>query len=121
MKLLKVGADVGTLTSLEQPWASMMWRVPNFDDIGNNCHMNRIDYCCWGMPYRKRTGVACWGPSNFLASLAMTCPGNHQHIRLSNWGADKANAEDTKLRSAAYPAALCSAWADCILLATAGM
>lgn len=66
--------------ALEQPRASLMWRIPEF--IGSlasqTCYQVTFDWCHFGRPWPKRSTVK--GRFAFLPSLERRCPGGHQHF-----------------------------------------
>ena len=74
-----------------------------------------VDYCMFGMPYRKRTTL--WAsPAGFLDELSRTCLGNHQHaVTLSGWSFNKESRLATSRGCSAYPSELCSEWAHVCL------
>ena len=83
------------------------------------CNPQKVvfDMCQHGANYRKRTTVYYAGPEMMLDPLNKQCTGtsnSHQHVTLSGWyGQNSSQMQPTK-GSAAYPAELCSAWAECM-------
>ena len=103
----------GYMVSLEQPSTSLMFRTKEFKSWASKSGAApiNVDYCMFGMPYRKRTTL--WAsPAGFLDELSRTCPGNHQHaVTLSGWSFNKESRLATSRGCSAYPSELCSEWA----------
>lgn len=102
----------GYMVSLEQPSTSLMLKVRDFKTWAHRSGAAPIivDYCQFGMQYRKRT--ALWvSPAGFLDALSRKCPGNHVHASsLSGWSFNKASRVATSKGCSAYPPELCSEW-----------
>ena len=104
----------GHMVSLEQPSTSLMFRTKEFRSWAckSGAAPTTVDYCMFGMPYRKRTTL--WAsPPGFLDLLGRTCPGprNHKHeVTLSGWSFNKASRLPTSRGCSAYPPQLCSEW-----------
>lgn len=100
------------LVSLEQPSTSLMLKTKEFKSWASQSGAASItvDYCMFGMPYRKRTSV--WtSPPGFLDKLERKCPGDHIHERtLSGWSYNKGSRLPTSHGCSAYPEQLCAAW-----------
>ena len=103
----------GYPVTLEQPSGSLMLKLKIFKTWA--CESGAVptvlDYCQFGMPYRKRTCL--WSsPGAFLTGLARKCPGNHDHkATLSGWSVHKESRCPTSRGCSAYPPELCDEWA----------
>ncbi len=103
----------GCWVSLEQPHTSLLLKERCFLRWAARTGVapTILDYCQFGMPYRKRTVL--WGPTGVLTDLGRRCPGlsdTHSHPQtLSNWG-EKSKNLDTALGSSEYPQTLCEEW-----------
>ena len=69
-------SDAGYMVSLEQPASRLRLRLNIFKSWAHKSGavLVIIDYCQFGMPYRKRTAVWC-APGPLLAGLDRKCPG----------------------------------------------
>ena len=115
LKLMTEFSLEGHLVSIEQPAGSLLFKDPGFLKWASRSGAvpTVVDYCMYGMPYRKRT--ALWGPPSLgLSQLARRCPGvSSKHKRpktLSGWG-QKKKCLATWKGCAAYPPQLCQALA----------
>ena len=139
MVLAKRFALRGAAVTIENPDSSMLWHTKYYKSLVQslrrddtiNVNEVKVDYCCFGAEYKKRTRIATlhtkcltFPNGHFLPSLDQLCAGGHQHTTLSGWKpkpkataspAAKARAAANRNRSTAgtaeYPAALCAAWA----------
>jgi hypothetical protein len=112
--LLRTCYGHGIPHSLEQPFQSVMlytkaykaWEALGPDSV-------TLDYCMYGMNYRKRTKLMSWQPDgeNLLGTLKRMCNKSHTHVVLSGWKHGDLANQPTKHGSAAYPHKLCLAWA----------
>ena len=116
MRIMTVLAELDFPVHLEQPHGSLMQRERCFRSwvARSGAAKHIVDYCCFGLPFRKRTAIwssPCW----LVDGLARQCPGDHEHtVTLSHWGAPHRNhaAGDG---SSACPAQLCKAWRAAVL------
>ena len=102
----------GFPVSLEQPSTSLMLKLKIFKSWAHKCGASPVvmDYCQYGMPYRKRT-VLWTAPGAFLQGLARKCPGNHEHAAsLSGWSVQRERCVPTSRGCSAYPPMLCAEW-----------
>lgn len=102
---------------LENPFSSRIWLTAQLSKFQQqHAKLFRIDFCAYGMPWRKSTGLLC---SNFdsIASIAKICSSphsrcqysGHRHIALS--GKDSTGTWYTR-RAQPYPLLLCRAVAS---------
>ena len=109
-------SELGIPVHFEQPHGSLMQRERCFRGwvASSGAAKCVVDYCCFGVPYRKRTAIWC-SPPWLLDGLARQCPGDHEHTAtLSNWGQKERNRA-TGAGSSAYPVQLCKAWRAAVL------
>lgn len=104
--------------SLEQPYQSVMLYTEAYLSWECMCAPEcvTLDYCMYGMNYRKRTKLVSWQPNgeNLLESLKRVCNKKHTHVVLSGWKHGTKANQPTKNGSAAYPPKLCVAWAKLV-------
>ena len=118
MRLLLGHCEVGHAWSIENPAGSLLWRTRAWRRVLRKAKPSKatVNYCQFGMPYRKRTTIFTWSPGdkNFLAELAVPCTCKRHAQTLSFWDRDTSRRLATKSGSAAYPPALCKAWAHAV-------
>ena len=119
MRLLLGHCEKGHAWSIENPAGSLLWRTRAWRRVLRRCKPSKVtvNYCQFGMPYRKRTTIFTWSPGgeNFLAELAIPCTCKGHAVSLSGWSHDHSKRFSTKGGSAAYPPALCKAWARAVV------
>jgi len=114
-KLMTEFTQQGFPVSIEQPASSLMLRLKSFKGWAAQSGASPVlvDYCQFGMPYRKRT-VLWTSPAGLLAGLERRCPGlsdEHRHeCSLSGWDRNKNRRLSTSLGCSAYPEQLCQEW-----------
>jgi hypothetical protein len=116
-EILKSCAAVGIPHSLEQPFQSTMFHTQAYLgwEMWGTMSIN-VDYCGYGMEYRKRTKLVSWQEEdcNLLRLLEKKCTKKHTHIVLSGWKHGDMQNQPTNEGSCAYPVALCKKWAEVI-------
>ena len=117
-RLLLGHCEVGHAWSIENPSGSLIWRTRAWRRVLRLAKPSKalVNYCQFGMPYRKRTTVFTWSPGdkNFLAELSVPCTCKRHAQTLSSWDRNTSRRLPTKKGSAAYPPALCKAWARAV-------
>ena len=125
--LVETCCKMGMAVSVENPAASVMWHHPKWLRLARkfDVQFTDLDYCQYGMGYRKRTRLATYMPgqsTSFLGGLARRCPGvssTHQHTWvLSGWYPLRHMDHPmlvTKKGSATYPQELVEAWARLVV------
>lgn len=105
---------------LENPFSSRIWLTEQLAKLQQqHAKLFRVDFCAYGMPWRKSTGLMC---SRFdsIDSIAKVCSSprarcqysGHRHIALS--GKDSTGTWYTR-RAQPYPLLLCRAIATQLL------
>ena len=98
----------------ENPWTSLLWETPQFKHLRRrrNVVMARADFCQWGMPWRKSTGLLC-GFANPFRIDKRCCGGRgicsrttKPHQQLS--GIDPATKQFWTHVAEPYPRGLCT-------------
>jgi len=72
----------GVAFTLENPLSSRLWEFKPIQDIlsHKNVFMVVFDHCCYGMPYKKSTGLMTNTPQ--FKTLGLRCCGGHKHVQL---------------------------------------
>ena len=136
-KLIKACCRSRVHISIENPHNSLLWHTKDYRILTLEFPSVRevvVDYCQFGEPWRKRTRLVTWEAEghadSYLSNLRKKCPGvsaRHRHCNLSGWrprdtGVATPAKRPTKgtpaMRptkgTAAYPRALCAAWAEAV-------
>ena len=101
--------------ALENPWTSWLWHMPGIRRLINmpRVLLDKFDFCEYGMPWRKRTGLMYYGVD--LAPVFVCCEGRHlcsftgrPHVILR--GKD-GEGRDRTLAAEPYPRSFCQACA----------
>ncbi len=106
----------GVAFTLENPLSSRLWEFKPIQDIlsHKNVCMVVFDHCCYGMPYKKSTGLMTNTPQ--FKILGLRCCGGHKHVQLKGTETvTNGNTTTTRNRTAgagAYPTKLCRLWAQ---------
>ena len=98
---------------------SLLWHTARWQKIQDAIGPSRVtvDFCHFGEPYRKRTTIPAWSPTNtgFLDKLSRRFPGtskDHVHADLSGWGwSAGTTGMPTGKGSARHPDRLVRHWA----------
>ena len=77
-KALSIAEELGCPIFVENPWTGQLKNRQLLDHL----HLHKVDYCTYGMPYRKRTAIwtdTCWKPARPLCKhdCASTLDGKH--------------------------------------------
>ena len=120
MRLLLGHCEVGHAWSIENPAGSLLWKTRAWRRVLRVAKPSKatVNYCQFGMPYRKRTTIFTWSPGDktfCLAELAVPCTCKKHAQTLSSWDRNTSRRLPTKGGSAAYPPALCKAWARAVV------
>ena len=119
MRLLLGHCEKGHSWSIENPASSLLWKTRAWRRVLKVAKPSKVtvNYCQYGMPYRKRTTLFTWSPGGeqFLAELGIPCTCKGHAQTLSNWDYRTSKRLPTKGGSAAYPPALCKAWARAVV------
>ena len=104
--------------ALENPDSSMVWKTAAMAPLIAAGHRFSFDFCQFGMPWRKRTGVLTNCKS--LCDLEMLCGSasnnymctrtQKRHVELS--GKDPASGKFRTALACAYPKQFCRKFAD---------
>lgn len=117
-KLIRARCLANKPWSLENPVGSLLWSTRAWKSIAREFKPKKVvvDYCRYGALYRKRTTLMTWDASrpDFLRTLELRCRCVGKHRRLGNWGEQRKLNWPTARGSAAYPDALCTAWAHAV-------
>ena len=114
LDIISLADDLQLRWVLENPFSSRIWLTSRLAELQRkHADLYRIDFCAYGMPWRKSTGLMC---SRFpsIAHIAKICSSphsrcqysGHRHIALS--GKDNAGVWYTR-RAQPYPLLLCRA------------
>ena len=108
----------------ENPWTSLLWEAPQMQHLRRRkfVRMARADFCQWGMPWRKATGLLC-GFAN-VAPIDRRCSGcrgtcsrsGKPHQQLS--GVDPSTKQFWTHVAEPYPRGLCTAMVQVMVDAT---
>ena len=95
-KFLGICLDLGVHFWIENPAGSWMWRQRRWRRLRALAPIGEflMDYCRWGMPWRKRTRFLTSGG---LASNRLMCTRDHAHVSL------RGNLHGKRLTKAAKP------------------
>ena len=66
-KTLRIARELGCPIFIENPWTGKLKSRGLLDHL----HLQKVDYCKYGMPYRKRTAIwtnTGWKPARALCS-----------------------------------------------------
>jgi len=117
VRLLRLHCQRGVSWSCENPASSLLWHTQEFKQLASDYNLDRVslDMCRFGARYRKRTVLLTWDPqgAGFLHTLNRRCACKKPHKILANWG-ERGAGIPTKNGCAAYPPALCRAWARAV-------
>ena len=82
LKLLDLLDEVSCLWIWEQPVASLQWRIPELVAklAERDSYRSCFDWCGWGHPWRKRTGLR--GRSPVIMDMTRHCTRDHEHVIL---------------------------------------
>ena len=82
LELFEAVVQSGGDASLENPLRSLMWQVPQLQQLKVRLHLYNVDLdqCQFGSAFRKPTRILV-SNAQFLA-LALTCRGDHPHTAL---------------------------------------
>ena len=110
-KCLALAIKCGIPCSLEQPRTSLMWIQPRLQKFTGNplCCSVCTDFCGWGTPWKKSTGIAFWHARPL--HLVRKCTRDHEHVVLRGHGP---NGVPWTRVAQPYPAPLCHSWAQYI-------
>lgn len=97
---------------IENPWTSRSWNTPDMQRlIKKGASLHQVDYCQYGVPWRKSTGLMLFGIPQIASILKTGCPNqgrcsrtSKRHIILS--GKDSNDVWWTH-RAQPYPHQLC--------------
>lgn len=97
---------------IENPWTSRSWNTPDMQRlIKKGASLHQVDYCQYGVPWRKSTGLMLFGIPQIASILKTCCPNqgrcsrtSKRHIILS--GKDSNDVWWTH-RAQPYPHQLC--------------
>ena len=114
LKALSIAAALGCPIFVENPWTGKL----KSQGLLGHLRMHRVDYCKYGMPYRKRTGIwtnTAWQPGRPLC--VHDCPASEdgRHTARAQQGGPGQHFSQRQLY--VIPAALCdeiAAWAEAI-------
>jgi hypothetical protein len=98
----------------ENPWTSLLWEAPQMQHLRRRkgVRMARADFCQWGMPWRKATGLLCgvanvWRLDRRCSGCRGLCSRTHKpHQQLS--GTDPASGQFWIHIAEPYPRGLCN-------------
>ena len=102
--------------SLENPQTSRLWDFGPIRDLFLDKRICFFTFhmCAWGAPYKKPTSILA--DLHSLLSLACRCPGDHVHEQLRGTMVTFVNGKRSTCNrtsaAGAYPATLCTAWAQ---------
>lgn len=113
--LIHLCNELHLVWAMENPFSSRLWKAPPVQALLSDVSVEllKVDYCAYGTPWRKSTGILTNAP-NRLAPICRICmPRNgrcqysgHRHFCLT--GKDASGMWLT-LRAQPYPRALCEA------------
>ena len=77
LQVIEVLLIANIMMSVENPASSMLWLLPFFEPACKRGRLQKVDvdYCQFGMPYRKRTTFAVAGVFN-IDSIGLKCSGH---------------------------------------------
>ena len=116
IKVIRTSDHCGIPTVLENPASSMIWQVSALQRLKGSPVL--LDYCQFGMRWRKRTRFQTWNidpPENRLCKghRGICSRTNRPHIILK--GYDKVSKQNWTHIAEPYPKRVCSLFADCIV------
>ena len=100
---------------IEHPWSSDMWKYEPLVKVTKSMFKCRADMCAYGLvdpdgtPILKPTALMVSHAD--MQSLALTCPGHHNHTVVAGKGSD---GENISSRSARYTPQFCRTWLSCV-------
>ena len=74
-KIIRLCIQYNCPVALENPHTSVLWQVPAIKRLLSHscCTEVVLDYCQYGMPWRKRTRIAFWHVGAECAKLGLRC------------------------------------------------
>ena len=115
VKVVKLCVSMGILFWVENPFGSLLWAQPEWDELQPTLHDRcfRVDFCRYGTPWRKRSRFFV-GEMHPLSGLKNFCEGSHQHVLLRG----RAKGEPACMTKLAqpYPRKLCGQLAHSVCL-----
>ena len=105
---------------MENPYTSRIWLTPQVQKLcAYGAILHQVDYCAFGTPWRKSTGLLQYGFTTLQSVLAVCHPtfgrcsfSGHRHLSLT--GKDCNNQWMTR-RAQPYPLALCERIASALV------
>lgn len=120
LRIIQLANQLQLRWVMENPFSSRLWLVPQVQQLlTQGAVFHQVDYCAYGMPWRKSTGLLADRFSSLPLVLKTCrlkfgrCEYSH-HRRLQLVGKDAHNKWLT-LRAQPYPAQLCAAIAHQLL------
>lgn len=112
LELIELCAELGLNWVLENPWTSRIWLTSGIKQLlSDRAMLQRVDYCSYGTPWRKSTGLLSNLHQVILPACTICQPvagrcqySHHRHLALS--GKD-ANGNWLTLRAQPYPVKFC--------------
>eukprot|EP00438_Fugacium_kawagutii_P001100 Skav235078 [mRNA] locus=scaffold2106:3814:8424:- [translate_table: standard] len=113
IRLLDIALSQNLTVWLENPGSSWLFRLPAWKELEKKWPQLRpwtVDYCRYGMPWRKRTKFYNNGVLSDVRTLCAGCA-QHQHLK----GRSKAHGKSWTLVAQPYPPGVAEAVALCAL------
>ena len=108
----------GVFFWVENPDGSSLWLQEEWLTLGANAYAScfRLDYCCCGTPWRKRTRFFT---DLHLRGQSVFCSRLHKHVRLVGWS--RLHKMSWTRAAQEYPRRLCRWISTCILIDTGNL
>ena len=108
----------GVFFWVENPDGSFLWLQEEWLTLGANAYAScfRLDYCCCGTPWRKRTRFFT---DLHLRGQSVFCSRLHKHVRLVGWS--RLHKMSWTRAAQEYPRRLCRWISTCILIDTGNL